>query len=173
MLVKKLHHVAYRCKDAQETADFYSRVLHMPLWHAIVGTRAHGKDCPFIHIFHLLEDGSSLAFFELPESPQQEMDPNTPSWVQHIAFEVDSIEALHAAQLHLESVGVEVLGPKEGNSTLQSIYFFDPNGHRLELCVNRGLDPTSTTSEATEMLRRWNASKAPVARAASSMPASN
>jgi len=27
MDIKSLHHVAYRCRDAKETADFYTRVL--------------------------------------------------------------------------------------------------------------------------------------------------
>ena len=29
MIVRKLHHVAYRCKDAQETVKFYTEVLGM------------------------------------------------------------------------------------------------------------------------------------------------
>jgi len=27
MTVQSLHHVAYRCKDAQQTVDFYTKVL--------------------------------------------------------------------------------------------------------------------------------------------------
>ena len=26
-MFQKLHHVAYRCRDAQETVDFYTKVL--------------------------------------------------------------------------------------------------------------------------------------------------
>ena len=29
MKLKRIHHVAYRCKDAKETVDFYERVLNM------------------------------------------------------------------------------------------------------------------------------------------------
>ena len=29
MNLKRIHHVAYRCKDAKETVDFYQRVLNM------------------------------------------------------------------------------------------------------------------------------------------------
>ena len=29
MELKRVHHVAYRCKDAKETVDFYQRVLNM------------------------------------------------------------------------------------------------------------------------------------------------
>ncbi len=31
MQIEKIHHVAYRCKDAKATADFYKRVLNMDL----------------------------------------------------------------------------------------------------------------------------------------------
>jgi hypothetical protein len=34
--------------------------------------------------------GNVLAFFELPSQPPMGRDPNTPAWVQHIAFKVDS-----------------------------------------------------------------------------------
>lgn len=29
MQIEKFHHVAFRCKDAKETVDFYKRVLNM------------------------------------------------------------------------------------------------------------------------------------------------
>ena len=29
MAVQQLHHVAYRCRDAKETVEFYQRVLNM------------------------------------------------------------------------------------------------------------------------------------------------
>ena len=29
MKIEKIHHVAYRCKDAKETVDFYTKMLNM------------------------------------------------------------------------------------------------------------------------------------------------
>ena len=43
--------------------------------------------------------------------------------------------AAHEAKARLEAAGVEVLGPTD-HTIFQSIYFFDPNGHRIELAVN-------------------------------------
>jgi catechol-2,3-dioxygenase len=54
-----------------------------------------------------------------------------------MAFEVDSMETLLAAKAKLEANGVEVLGPTN-HTIFKSIYFFDPNGHRLELATNTG-----------------------------------
>jgi len=73
-----------------------------------------------------------LAFFELPNSAPMGKDPNTPDWVQHIAFHVDDFDALVAAKTHLESMGLDVLGPID-HGVFDSIYFHDPNSHRLEL----------------------------------------
>ena len=35
MSIEKIHHVAYRCRDAKETVEFYDRVLGMELLGAI------------------------------------------------------------------------------------------------------------------------------------------
>jgi 3-(3-hydroxy-phenyl)propionate hydroxylase len=40
MPVEKIHHVAYRCRDAKETTEFYKRVLDMDL----VGAFAVGDE---------------------------------------------------------------------------------------------------------------------------------
>src|SRR5207245_9161309 len=79
-------------------------------------------------------DGSYLAFFAVASSPEEKEDPATPWWVKHIAFETDSMNQLQAAKARLEAHGVQVLGPKD-HHFCQSIYFMDPDGHRLELTV--------------------------------------
>jgi glyoxylase I family protein len=78
-----------------------------------------------------------LAFFELPNQPEMGRDPNTPAWVQHLAFEGGDFEALLAAKAHIEAQGIDVIGPTF-HGIFRSIYFFDPNGHRLELACNIG-----------------------------------
>jgi glyoxylase I family protein len=52
--------------------------------------------------------------------------------VNHIAFNVDSIQALEDSKARLQAHGVEVLGITD-HRIFKSIYFFDPNGIRLEL----------------------------------------
>jgi catechol 2,3-dioxygenase-like lactoylglutathione lyase family enzyme len=70
--------------------------------------------------------------FDLGKGEMPEPSPNTPSWVPHLALEVDSADAVMAAKARLESAGVEVRGVVD-HEFVQSIYFFDPNGLRVEL----------------------------------------
>ena len=96
-----------------------------------------GEYDPYMHIFMDVGNGNVLAFFELPEQPEMDRDRNTPTWVQHIAMRVESLEKLLAAKESLKAAGIEVLGPTH-HGIFKSIYFRDPNGHRLELAADIG-----------------------------------
>ena len=108
----------------------------------------------------VLGGGNILAFFELPNSPEMGRDPNTPAWVQHIAFKVDSVDALLEAKARLEANGIEVLGPTE-HTIFKSIYFRDPNGHRLELAANTATPEMNARLDEVkwEMLDEWSRTK--------------
>ena len=109
MDIKRIHHVAYRCNDAKETVDFYQRVLGMDFQLAIAENEVPSTKAPdpYMHVFLDAGMGNVLAFFELPNSPQMGVDPNTPNWVQHIAFEVETFEHLIRAKAKIEAEGVE------------------------------------------------------------------
>src|SRR5262245_8678225 len=108
MLIQRIHHVAYRCRDAEETVQWYTRHLDMKFVLAIAEDRVPSTKAadPYMHIFMDAGQGNVLAFFEIPNSPQMGKDPNTPDWVQHIAFKVESEEALLRAKQRLESAGI-------------------------------------------------------------------
>ena len=161
-IVRKIHHVAYRCNDAKETALWYEKNLGMKLVLAIAEDQVPStKDPdPYMHLFMDAGGGNILAFFEFPKSAPMGRDPNTPNWVQHIAFEVGSLDELNAARAKLEANGVEVLGITD-HTIFQSIYFRDPNGHRLELAVNTGTpDMYKRLDEVKwEMVEEWARTK--------------
>ncbi len=162
MKIRRIHHVAYRCRNARETVAFYQRVLGMDFQLAIAEDRvpSTGAPDPYMHVFLDAGGGNVLAFFEIPNSPPMTRDPNTPDWVQHIAFEVEDMEALLAARAKVEAEGLEVIGPV--NHTLfQSIYFFDPNGHRLELVANTAQPGMLKELHrvAPAMLEEWDRTK--------------
>jgi glyoxylase I family protein len=129
-----LHHFAYRCRDAEETRHFYEDILGMPLWHIIQSdyVPSTGEYCPYTHIFFRMTDGSCVAFFDLGDDVAAAPSPNTPAWVNHLALRVDTVEHLERIKARLESHGIEVIGVTD-HHIFKSIYFFDPNGIRLEL----------------------------------------
>ncbi len=160
--LKRIHHVAYRCKDAKQTVEFYQRVLNMDFVLAIAENEVPSTKAPdpYMHIFMDAGMGNVLAFFELPTQKEMGRDQNTPDWVQHIAFEVESVDALMEAKKQVEAEGLDVVGPTN-HGIFKSIYFFDPNGHRLELAAN-----THTPAQmdelhrvAPDMLEEWARTK--------------
>ncbi len=153
-----IHHVAYRCRDAAETVAWYERMLGMRYTTAFAEDHvpSTGAYDPYMHVFLDAGNGNVLAFFELPQQPAMDRDRNTPDWVQHLAFRVPSPQALAAAKAHLESQGVEVLGPTH-HGVFQSIYCFDPNGHRIELAADIGTPEqyAELARVARPMLEEW------------------
>lgn len=162
--IEKIHHVAYRCKDAKETVEWYKKNLNMDFILAfaedyVPSTKAFD---PYMHLFLDAGNGNVLAFFELPTQPEMGRDANTPKWVQHIALKVKDRIALLEAKAHLEANGVEVLGVTN-HGIFHSIYFFDPNGHRLELAYDDEAAPQKiamiTEEMKHEMLEEWSKTK--------------
>lgn len=161
-VLKRIHHVAYRCNDAQETVEWYGRVLGMKYTTAFAEDKvpSTGEDDPYMHVFLDCGGGNVLAFFELPQQPAMGRDANTPAWVQHLAFELDDEAALLRAKAHVEAQGIEVLGPT-WHGIFKSIYFFDLNGHRLELACNIGTQEQYAELKrvAPLMLEEWSRTK--------------
>jgi glyoxylase I family protein len=161
-LLKRIHHVAYRCRDAKETVAFYQATLGMEYQLAFAEDHvpSTGAYDPYMHVFLDAGGGNVLAFFELPQQPDMGKDPNTPAWVQHIAFEVEDEATLLAAKARIQGLGVEVLGPTD-HGIFKSIYFFDPNGHRLELAFNTGTpeELAELKRVADVMLEEWSRTK--------------
>lgn len=159
MNIQRIHHVAYRCKDAKQTVQWYEQHLDMKFVLAIAENQVPSTKAPdpYMHVFLDAGGGNVLAFFELPNSPEMGRDPNTPAWVQHIAFKVGSVQELEDIKTRLEAAGIEVIGPT--NHTLfKSIYFFDLNGHRLELAADIGTPEMYRKLDEVkrDMLEEWS-----------------
>lgn len=162
MNIQKIHHVAYRCKDAKQTVEWYVKHLDMKFILAIAENEVPSTKAPdpYMHVFLDAGNGNVLAFFELPTQPPMGRDPNTPAWTQHLALQVESTEALMDAKARLEAGGIDVLGPTD-HTIFKSIYFFDPSGHRLELCANTGTPKMAKMLDEAkwDMLNEWAVTK--------------
>jgi catechol-2,3-dioxygenase len=87
-------------------------------------------------------------------------DGNTPDWVQHIAFKVGSVKELEDTKARLQAAGIEVVGVTD-HTIFKSIYFFDPNGHRLELACDTGTPDMYRKLDDVKwaMLEEWSKTK--------------
>lgn len=160
--IRGLHHFAWRCRDAEETRNFYEDLLGLPLFHLIQSDHvpSTGEHCPYTHLFFRMTDGSCIAFFDLGDDCASAPSPNTPAWVNHLALRVDSVTDLERMRARLVEAGVDVIGVTD-HRIFRSIYFFDPNGIRLELCAQLA-DETQMRDEATSARARldaWTARK--------------
>ncbi len=167
--IQQIHHVAYRCSDAKETARFYKEMLNMDLLVCIAEDKVPStkEPNPYMHIFLDAGMGNILAFFELTGQKPMDRDQNTPLWVQHIAFQVKDEEALLNAMEDLKSKGLDVLGVTD-HGIIKSIYFFDPNGHRIELTtiISTSEQLKNLKDVSGEMLEEWSKTKTPPKQAA-------
>ncbi len=158
MPITKIHHVAYRCHDAKETVQWYEKYLGMGFVLAIAEDRVPStqEPDPYMHVFLDAGQGNVLAFFELPTQPPMDRDRQTPKWVQHIAFQVETFAEQDEIAARLKEGGIEVVGPTD-HRLFRSIYFFDPNGHRLEIAVPTDTAPMRAALDRVkrQMLDAW------------------
>ena len=160
MMIKGLHHNAYRCLDSEETRRFYEDFLGLTLAGTLeIGETKTGRRTDVLHTFYAMGDGSFLAFFEAPDTPfefkkQHDFD-------LHIALEVDPPD-LQAMLAKGKAQGIETRGVAD-HGFINSIYFRDPTGYVIELTAKTGghgreMDPA--TNSAREKLDRWERAKA-------------
>jgi catechol 2,3-dioxygenase-like lactoylglutathione lyase family enzyme len=158
-----LHHFAWRCRDAEETRHFYEDLLGLPLAHVIKADHvpSTGEYCPYVHVFFEMRDGSYIAFFDLGDNTAAQPSPNTPAWCNHLALKMKSVEEVIEAKKRLEAAGIDVVGVTD-HGFVQSIYFFDPNGIRLELTTETFAEGEAESFKASahQELAAWNSEKA-------------
>jgi len=75
--LSRIHHVAYRCKDAKATADWYAHVLGMEFTTAFAEDHvpSTGEYDPYMHIFLDCGGGNVIAFFEPTRHGQRPQHP--------------------------------------------------------------------------------------------------
>ena len=152
-MIKGLHHNAYRCRDSEETRAFYEDFLGLKLVSAFKVADGQG-----LHTFFAMDDGSCLAFFEVPSSPFD--FKNQDALDLHIALGVEN-DTFESMLRKGKAEGKEVRGPVD-HGFVRSIYFRDPNGYIIELTASTGthaemMDPS--ISKPHDALGRWQAAK--------------
>ena len=185
-LSRGVHHLALNTDDMKMTLDFYTRVLGMPLVHALkvapgLGTGpANRGNPPFENLRHYFLDAggdSLLAFFEMPKGATPKADRNAVGTMQHVSFTV-SEERFSQVRKSLDKAAISYLGPLDVGCDTWSMYFFDPNGIRLEFSHQKESEPrvvkrwTQTQAEALAELRTLSDDPAWLQAAVAHLPVS-
>ena len=149
--LQQFHHVAFRCRDAEETRQFYQDVLGLPLSAGLAFDEVSGTHTPlrYLHLFFGLGDGSFIAFFDAPDTATEEHFKRRSGFNRHVAIQAGSLDALATYQERLRVHGVPCDGPLD-HGFVKSIYFFDPNGIQLEITARTGQYPDIMADEAAK-----------------------
>jgi catechol 2,3-dioxygenase-like lactoylglutathione lyase family enzyme len=141
-LANGVHHLAISTGDMKIQLEFFCDVLGAELkalyW-------MHGAENTF-HGFVKLADDSYVAFVQAPTTGDIEpvlgvshagspAAPSAPGTMQHVAFNVDSLDDLLALRDRIRDRGVNVFGPLD-HGMCQSIYFAGPDNLALEIATS-------------------------------------
>lgn len=157
--IKGLHHAAYRCRNSEQTRQFYEDFLELPLVEAFpINTTKTGRKANVLHTFYQMANGGCIAFFEAPDEPFDFVEQH--DFDLHIALEVNR-STLDRMLEKGKTRNMEVRGPSDHGFIL-SIYFRDPNGYVVELTTpttgddNNAFDPARARSQ----LDQWTSKRA-------------
>ena len=137
-----IHHLAISTGDMRAQLEFFTDVLGGELkalyW-------MHGVDKTF-HGFVRLNDACYIAFVQGPETASIEPVlgvshsgssalPSAPGTMQHVAFNVSSLDELKAMRDRIRDRGINVFGPLD-HGMCHSIYFAGPENLSLEVATS-------------------------------------
>ncbi len=131
MKILGIHHITLVCSNAQQTVDFYTKVLGLRLVKQTVNFDDPGS-------YHLYfgnatgEPGSAITFFEWSHVPKGKTGVGG---THHLALEVADYDGLLKWKRRLIDLGISVDGPFDRHY-FKSIYFKDPDGVILEIATN-------------------------------------
>lgn len=139
-LIQSIHHVAFRCFDAEETRRFYEDIMGMELAAALVFDEAPGGGArlEYMHLFFRMGDENFIAFFDLPDHLGSQKFKSTSGFNRHIALKVRDHAEVDAFGVRWRGQDLKVEGPID-HGFVYSVYTYDPNGIQVEVTC-----PTST-----------------------------
>ena len=137
-----VHHLAIATGDIKTQIEFFTDVLGMEL---VALYWMHGVEGAW-HGFMKLNDTSYLAFVQTPDIAKIDRtlgvthsgnagNPVAGGAMQHVAFNVDTLDDLLALRDRIRSRGVTVIGPVD-HGMCHSMYFAGPEDLSLEVATS-------------------------------------
>ena len=151
------HHLALAARDMAAIHNCYEGVMGFELVKAEIGASPQGGWAK--HFFYRMEDDSKfIAFWEMHDFPGVPEDFPTnlskaaglPDHINHIAFDVTSMEQLQSFKQRWLDAGLDVT--EIDHNWCYSIYTKDPNDNLVEFCVTTGSFTEQDRSEALAAL---------------------
>ena len=124
MRLKEIGHVLLRVLDLERSKKFYSEVLG---FHVLEEDPAHGGT-----FMALPGQSHAIDLFQVKDAELAERQTRGARGLGHLAFRVESEEALRDANATLKEHGVPISRTIDHVSQ-KSIYFEDPDGNTLEI----------------------------------------
>lgn len=152
-----ISHIALAVKDLEATHRFYTDVMGFDLVKVEIAKMRGGKAR---HAFYSTgsPDDQMIAFWDLREVPGMEdgyetdisrglgLDP----FVNHLAFQADSLDDLAARRARMTDAGQTVVEIDHG--WIQSIYTEDPDGNVVEFAIVTEAFTEADAEQALDLL---------------------
>lgn len=158
MQINGLDHVAFRCRDAEETRLFYEELLGLPLVAVSSGEACvrHDGAADVLQLQFALSDGGRLSFIDAPATARPDQFAPTDGTERHVALSLASAEALLALKQLLDEHDIPCGDPVTAAGAI-SLSLWDPNGLQLELVAPLLPRPAAGAGAAArDHLARWS-----------------
>ena len=144
---KGINHPALFGRNLDETIKFYTEVLGMRL----VLRQPNLEEPRLTHLFFAAGNGAFVAFFIPNDDSGMELSSGSEGIgsMQHLAFNLDI--SIEDAMASLNKYKIEFKGPVDRGYE-RSLYFYDPNGIKLELMTWK--TPLPAGADEAEVIAR-------------------
>jgi catechol 2,3-dioxygenase-like lactoylglutathione lyase family enzyme len=138
--VQGVHHLTFVGSNREAVIDFYQGILGMRMVLDQPNLDVPGEE----HLYFDPGDGRLLTYFVRPtRQNDQEPNPEGIGNLHHMALTVSRAVYTQVVE-RLGALGIENTGPID-RGFMDSIYFRDPNGQRLELACYKFVPPDGFT----------------------------
>ncbi len=118
------HHIGLTVSKLEESADFFISLLG---WREV----KRNEEYPAIYV----SDGSiMLSLWAIKEEPSIQFNKSRNVGLHHVAFQIESEDALHKLHRHLTNSGIEMeFAPEQlGKGPAKHMMCYEPSGIRVE-----------------------------------------